>query len=155
MKNMFPYFSLTATLAQTTSRFVWMEKNIIKVLIRIDYSPQTWNGLCCLNTVPEDLSSELMFLNELCSLKRKSILSSNRVVVKTNDSKNVSQKQLLVSTHSERDSDYVFTKTELPHTLIFLCDESVAYHILVIKYVHLFTLHKEMVIPLISELSNV
>lgn len=154
MKNMFPYFSLTATLAQTTSCFVWMEKNIIKVLIRIDCSPQTWNGLCCLNTVL-DLSSELMFLSGLCSLKRKGTLSSNMVVVKTNDPENVSQTQLLVSTHSERDSDYVFTKTELPHTLIFLCDESVAYHILVIKYVHLFTLHKEMVIPLRSELSNV
>lgn len=35
-----------------------------------------------------------------------------------------------------------FRKTELTHTLIFLCDESVAYHILVINYVHLFILHK-------------
>lgn len=42
-----------------------------------------------MNTVLEDLSSKLMFLNELCSLKRKGILSSNRVVVKTNDSENV------------------------------------------------------------------
>lgn len=45
IKNMFPYFSLIAALAQATLCFVWMEKqNVIKVLIKIDRSPQTWNG---------------------------------------------------------------------------------------------------------------
>lgn len=45
MKNMYLYFSLRAALAQTTLCFVWMEKqNVIKVLIKIDRSPQTWNG---------------------------------------------------------------------------------------------------------------
>lgn len=45
IKNTFSYFSLTAAWAQTTLCFIWTEKqNVIKVLIKIDHSPQTWNG---------------------------------------------------------------------------------------------------------------
>lgn len=48
-----------------------------------------------------------------------------------------------------------FTKAELPHIVLLECEESVPYHIPGSKYMPLFLLRKEVVVPLRDELSSI